>query len=62
MFMQTIVWLQFEEEINNLSKDLLKKNLQEKRSYVNGTVISNFLLPKILIKKMMYNKNKIWKI
>ncbi len=30
----------FEEEINNLSKDPLKKSLQKKWLYVNGTVIS----------------------
>jgi len=41
----------FEEEVNNLSKDLLRENLQKKRPYINGTVILNFLLPKILIKK-----------
>ncbi len=36
----------FEEEINNLSKDPLKKNLQKKRPYINGTIIFNFFATK----------------
>ncbi len=52
----------FEKEIKNLLKELHEKKPTKKMLHLNGTVISNFLLPKILIGKMMCSKNKIWKI
>jgi hypothetical protein len=52
----------FEEDVNNKSKDPLKKNLQKKGLYLMELLFLMFFLPKILIKKMMYNKNNFWKI
>jgi hypothetical protein len=41
----------FEEEVNILVKEPNKRELAKKRPHVNGSIIFNFLLPKILIKK-----------
>jgi hypothetical protein len=41
----------FEQEVNNLSKTPLRKNLQKKWPYVNGNFISNFFVAKDSYKK-----------
>jgi hypothetical protein len=50
----------FEIKVNNLLK-IEEKQLGKKIPHVNGTTISNFLLPNILIRKMMCKRSNFWK-
>jgi hypothetical protein len=50
------------EKVNNLLKKPYERQLTKKRPHVNGTIIFIFLLPKMLIRKMTWNKNCFYKI
>jgi hypothetical protein len=50
------------EKVNNLLKELYRKQLAKKISHVNGIIIFNFFATKDFYKNMMCSKNKFWKI
>ncbi len=52
----------FEKEVNNPIREELKKKPTKKRPNLFGVVISNFFAAKDPFKKMMCNRNNLWKI
>jgi hypothetical protein len=48
--------------VNNMLREPYERQPPKKILHVNETTIFNFLLPKILIRKMICNKSSFWKI